>query len=59
LVKDIQNQLTDLEAAQTKLEELHRRALDAGRPQEALQAAGKMAAVQQQAAEVRGGCCRG
>jgi hypothetical protein len=53
LVKDIQLQLTDLEAAQAKLEQMHRRALDAGRPQAAEQAAGHLAAVQQQAAEAR------
>jgi hypothetical protein len=53
LVKDIQDQIAELQAAQAKLEELRRRALDAGRPQEAAQAAGRLAAVQQQAAEVR------
>jgi hypothetical protein len=53
LVRDIQDQLAELEAALAKLEELHRHALDAGRPQEAAQAAGKRAAVQQQAAEAR------
>ena len=53
LVKDIQAQVAEMEAAQATLEEVHRRALDAGRPQEAAQAAGKLAAVQQQAAEAR------
>ena len=53
LVKDIQDQLTDLESAQAKLQELHRGAVDAGRPQEAEQAAGQLAALQQQAAEAR------
>ena len=53
LVRDIQDQLAELEAALATLEELHRRALDAGRAQEAAQAAGKLAAVQQQAAEAR------
>ncbi len=53
LVRDIQHQLTVLEAAQAKLEELHRRALDAGRQQEAAQAAGRLAALQPQAAEAR------
>lgn len=53
LVKDIQDQLTELEAAQAKLEFVHRRALDAGRNQDAAQAAGKLAALQQQAAEAR------
>lgn len=53
LVKDIQLHLTDLEAAQAKLEKLHHRALDAGRPQEAEHTASQLAAVQQQAAEAR------
>ncbi len=53
LVRDIQDQVAELEAAQAKLEELHRHALDAGRPQEAAQAARKLAAVQRQAAEAR------
>jgi hypothetical protein len=53
LVKDIQDQLTDLEAAQATLEQLHHRALEAGRPQEAEHTAGQLAAVQQQAAEAR------
>jgi hypothetical protein len=53
LVKDIQDQLTELVAAQANVEELHRRAVDAGRPQEAEHAAGQLAAVQQQAAEAR------
>ena len=51
LVTDIQDQLAELEAARAKVEELHRQAVDAGRPQEAAQAAGRLAAVQQQAAE--------
>jgi hypothetical protein len=53
LVKDIQDQVAELEAAHAGLVDGHRRALDAGRAQEAAQAAGKLAAVQQQAAEVR------
>ena len=53
LVKDIQDQVAELESAQAKVADLHRRALDAGRPQEAAQAAGKLAAARQQAAEVR------
>jgi phage shock protein A len=53
LVKDIQDQIAELEATQATLEELHRRALATGRPREAAQAAGKLGAVQQQAAEVR------
>ena len=53
LVKDIQHQIAELEPAQATLEAAHRRAVDAGKPQKAGQAAGKLAAVQQQAAEVR------
>jgi phage shock protein A len=53
LVNDIQDQVAELAAAQATLEAGHRGALDAGRPQEAAQAAGKLAAVQQQAAEAR------
>jgi len=53
LVKDIQDHLTELEAAQAMLEDGHRRAVDEGRLQEAAQAAAKLAAVRQQAAEVR------
>ena len=53
LVRDIQAQVAELETAQATLEDVHRRAVDAGRPQEAAQAAGNLAAVQQQAAEVR------
>ena len=54
LVRDIQGQVAELEAARATLEEVRRRAVDAGRSQEAAQAAGKLAAVQQQAAEARG-----
>jgi hypothetical protein len=53
LVKDIQDQLTELESAQAKLEDSRRRALDAGRPREVAQAADNLAAVQQQVAEAR------
>ena len=53
LVTDIQDQIAELEAAQAQLEALHRRAVDAGRPQETAQAAEKLAAVQQQVAEAR------
>jgi len=53
LVNDIQGQAAELESAQAKLEDLHRRALDAGKAQEAAQAAGTLAAAQQQAAQVR------
>ena len=53
LVRDIQNQLTEVDAAQATLQDAHRRALDAGRRQEAARAAGTLAAVQQQQAEAR------
>jgi hypothetical protein len=53
LVKDLQDQVAELESAQAKLEDLHRHALDAGRPSEAEQAAGTLAAAKQQMAEAR------
>ena len=53
LIKDIQAQVAMLESAQAKLEGLHRRALDAGRLQEATDTAGKLAAAHQQAAQAR------
>ena len=53
LVKDIQGQVAELEAARATLEDVHRRALDAGSLQGVAQAAGKLAAVQQQEAEAR------
>jgi phage shock protein A len=53
LVKDAQDQAAELESAQAKLADLHRQAIDAGRPQEAARAASNLAAAQQQAAEVR------
>jgi hypothetical protein len=53
LVRDIRDQVAELEAAQATLEELHRRAVDAGRPHETAQAAGKLATLQQQVAEAR------
>ena len=53
LIEDIQDQVAALATAQAKLEDLHRRALDAGRPQEAAQAADKLAAAQQQVAKAR------
>jgi len=45
LIKDIHDQVAALETAQTNLEDQHRRALDTGRPQEATEAAGKLAAA--------------
>jgi hypothetical protein len=53
LVRDIQDQVAELEWAQAKLEDSHRRALEADRPREAAQAAGKLATAQQQAAEAQ------
>jgi hypothetical protein len=50
LVRDIEDHVRELEAAQARLEEMDRRALDADGRQEA---ARKLAAVQQEAAEVR------
>jgi hypothetical protein len=50
LVKDIEDHVRELEAAQERLGQIDRRALDADSPQEA---ARKLADVQQQAAEVR------
>jgi hypothetical protein len=52
LVEDIQDQLAELELAQPELQDLHRRAQEAGGPQ-AAQAAGTLAAARQQAAMVR------
>ncbi|MGH3298799.1 MAG: PspA/IM30 family protein [Trebonia sp.] len=53
LVKDIQDQVGALETAQASLEDQHRRALDTDRPQEATEAAGKLAAARQQTAQAR------
>ena len=53
LSRDIQDQITELESARAELDDGYRRALDAGKPQEAAQAAADLAAVQQQAAEMR------
>ena len=53
LVRDIQDQVAALQTAQAKLEDLHRRAPEASRPQEAAEAADKLAAVQQQIAQAR------
>jgi len=53
LIRDIQDQVAELESAQAKLEDIRRRAQEAARPQEAAQAASKLAAAQQEAAEAR------
>ena len=51
--KDMQDHIAELESVQAKLDEQRRRALDAGRPREAAEAAGKLAELQRQAAETR------
>jgi phage shock protein A/DNA-binding XRE family transcriptional regulator len=53
LVRQIQKQAAELESAQAKLDEQRRRALEAGRPQEAAEAAGNLAGVRHQIAELR------
>jgi phage shock protein A len=53
LAEDIRKQAADLESAQEKLQDLHRRLLDTGRTQEAEQAAAALAAAQQQATQVQ------
>jgi phage shock protein A len=52
LVEDIRGQAADLESGREDLRRLHRRLLDAGRADEAAQAAGALAVVEQQAATV-------
>jgi hypothetical protein len=54
LVKDIEEQAAELELAQAKAQDLHRRMVDTGSPhEEAVPTADRLAAVQRQAAEVR------
>jgi len=53
LSRDIHAQITELESARAKLDDRYRRALDAGRPQEAARTVTELTAVQQQAAEMR------
>jgi hypothetical protein len=53
LSREIQAEIAELESAQAALEETRRRALDAGRQQEATRAAGQLAAAGQQADEMR------
>lgn len=53
LAEDIRKQAADLESAQENLQDLLRRLLDTGSPQEAEQAAAALAAAQQQAAQVQ------
>jgi hypothetical protein len=54
LVQDIEEQAADLASAEVKVEELRSGALAAGHTEEAAEAAGKLAALRQQAAQVRG-----
>ena len=53
LTREIQIQITDLELLETRLKDQRRRALDAGDPIAAQQAAGELAAAQGQLAELR------
>jgi phage shock protein A len=53
LVKDIQDHLAELESARETLDDRRRRALAASKPEEAAEAADKLAAAQQREAEAR------
>ena len=53
LIQDIQDQAWELESAAAKLEDQHRQAADAGKPQEAAQAASRLGAVRQQTGELQ------
>ena len=53
LVRDIKDQIDVLESAQARLDDQRRRALEAGREEEAAKAAGRLAAAQQEAAQAR------
>jgi DNA-binding XRE family transcriptional regulator len=53
LVKQMEKQATELESACTKLTQQQLRALNQGKPQEAAEAADKLAAARQQTAELR------
>ena len=53
LAQDIQDQAGQLESAKAELEDRHRQAVDAGKPEEAAQAASQLAAAQQQTAELQ------
>ena len=53
LVRDLKDQIDVLESAQARLDEQRRRALEAGREADAAQAARRLAAAQQEAAEAR------
>ena len=53
LVQDIQDQAGDLESAKAGWADRYRQAVDAGKPHEAAQAASRLAAAQQRAAELQ------
>jgi phage shock protein A len=53
LIRDLENQLAGLEPERAGLEELHRRALDAGEHEQAASAADRLASLLRQEAEVR------
>lgn len=53
LVKDIRNHLAELESARKALDDQRHRALEASRPEEAAEAADKLAAAQQRESEAR------
>jgi len=54
LVRDMKDQIDVLESVQARLDDRRRRALEAGREEEAAKAAGRLAAAQQEAAQARG-----
>ena len=54
LAKDLQDQIDELESAQARLSDRHRRALQEGRNEDAEKAGRLMAAAQQEAAQARG-----
>ncbi len=54
LVRDMKDQIDVLESVQARLDDRHRRALEAGREEEAAKAADRLAAAQQEAAQARG-----
>jgi phage shock protein A len=53
LVKDLHDQLAELSSTQARLDDRRRRALEAGMPEEAAEAAGQLTAAQQLAAGVQ------
>ena len=54
LVRDMKDQIDVLESVQARLDDRRRRALEAGREEEAAKAAGRLAAAQREAAQARG-----